>query len=90
MKQPQILENLIKFCLWTLSSLAEHDFVEISLIEAIVSTHNCNILCLSETFLDRTIDLSGKNINANGYFISIADHPSNRKRVGICIHFKRS
>ena len=59
-------------------------------MEAFISTHNCNILCLSETFLDSTIDLNDRNTNSNGYFNLRADHPSNSKYGAICIHLKRS
>ena len=59
--------------------LAAHDFVKVPLIEAFTVTHNFNILCLPETFLDSTIDLNIENINIDGYSILRADHPSNNK-----------
>ena len=80
----------IKFCHWNLNGLAAHDFIKVPLIEAFVSTHNFDILCLSETFLDSTIDLNDGNINIDGYSILRADHPSNNKRGGVCIYFKQS
>ena len=73
----------IKFCHWNLNGLAAHDFIKVPLIEAFVSTHNFDILCLSETFLDSTIDLNDDNINIDGYSIFRADHPSNNKRGGV-------
>ena len=48
----------IKFCHWNLNGLAAHDFIKAPLIEAFISTHDFDILCLSETFLDSTIDLN--------------------------------
>ena len=48
----------IKFCRWNLNGLAAHDFIKIPLIEAFVSSHNFDVLCLSETFLNSTIDLN--------------------------------
>ena len=69
----------IKFCHWNLNGLAAHDFVKVPLIEAFTITHNFNILCLPETFLDSTIDLNIENINIDGYSILRADHPSNNK-----------
>ena len=60
------------------------------MIEVFISTHKFDILCLSETFLDSTIDLNDENINIDGYSILRADHPSNNKRGGICIYFKQS
>ena len=46
----------IKSCYWNLNGLAAHDFVKMSLVEAFVATHNFDIICLSETFLDSSID----------------------------------
>ena len=50
----------IKFCQWNLNGLAAPDFIKVPLIEAFISTHNVDTLCLSETFLDSTIDLKMK------------------------------
>ena len=80
----------IKFCHWNLNGLAAHDFIKLPLIEPFITTHNFDILCLSETFLDLTIDLNDENINIDGYFILRADHPSNNKQGGVCIYFKQS
>ena len=60
------------------------------MIEAFISTHNFDILCLSEIFLDSTIDLNDENINIDGNFILRADHPSNNIHGGFCIYFKQS
>ena len=80
----------IKFCHCKLNGLAAHDFIKVPLIEAFVSTHNFDILCLSETFLDSTIDFNDENVNNKGYSIIRADHPSNNKCGGVCIFFKQS
>ena len=72
----------IKSCHWDLNGLAAHDFIKVPLIEAFISTHNFDILCFSETFLDSTIDLNDENTNIDGYSILRADHPSNNKRAG--------
>ena len=60
------------------------------MIEAFISTHNFDILCLPESFLDSTIDINDGNINISGYAVLRADHPSNSKRGGVCIYFKQS
>ena len=80
----------IKFCHWNLNGLAAHDFIKVPLIEAFIPTHNFDFLCLSETFLDSTIDLNDENMNIHDYSILRADHPSNNKRKGVCIYFKQS
>ena len=80
----------IKFCHWNLNGLAAHAFIKVPLIEAFITTHNFDIFCLSEIFLDSTIDLNDENINIDGYSILRADHPSNNKRGGVGIYFKQS
>ena len=74
--------STIKFCHWNLNGLATHDFIKVPLLEAFISTHNFSILCLSETFLDSTIDLNNESANIDGYSTLRADHLSNNKRGG--------
>ena len=54
--------------------LASHDFLKVSLIEAFITTHNIDIVCLSETFLDSTVPHNDGNININGYSLLRVDH----------------
>ena len=82
-------KSFIKFCQWNLNGLAAHDFVEMRLIEAFITTHNFDIICLSETFLDLSIAISDIRININGYLLLRADHSSNIKRGGVCIYYKK-
>ena len=63
-------------------------FVKVPLIEAFITTHNFNIVCLSETFLDSTIPHNDENIN--GYSLLRVDYPNNIKRGGVCKYFKES
>ena len=49
---------------------------------------NYDIICLSETFLDPSIDLSDERITIERYNLLRADHPSNKKRRGVCIYYK--
>ena len=39
-------------CHWNLNSILANNFIKISQLRAYVSTHNFDILCLSETYLD--------------------------------------
>ena len=82
-------KSFIKFCQSNLNGLAAHDFVEMRLIEAFITTHNFDTICLSETFLDLSIAISDTRININGYLLLRADHPSNIKRGGVCIYYKK-
>ena len=73
-------KSLIIFCHWNLNGLAAHAFVK---MEAFITTHNFNIICLSETFLYLSIHIIDTRINVNGYSLLRADHPSHTKRGGV-------
>ena len=57
-----------------------------SLLRAYVSAHKFDIICLSETYLDSSID--GVSLEISGYYLIRSDHPSNKRRRGICIYYK--
>ena len=75
--------SVIKFCHWNLNGLAAHDFLKVSLIEAFITTHNFDIICLSETFLDSTLSQHDENTMINDYWLLRADHHSYSKRGGV-------
>ena len=75
----------IKFYHWNLNGLAAHGFVKIPLIEAFINTHNFDIICLSESFLDSTMPQNDENINIKGYSLLRAGHPGNG---GVCSYYK--
>ena len=75
--------SFIKFCHWHLNGLAAHNFVKMPLIEAFITTRNFDIICLVETFLDSSLDISDTRIHINGYSLRRADQPSNTKRSGV-------
>ena len=45
----------LTFCHWNLNGLTAHDNIKISLLQAYVTQYNCDIICLSETFLNSSI-----------------------------------
>ena len=59
--------SFIKLFHWNLNGIALHDFVKMPLIAAFIRAHSFNVLCLSETFLDSSIDISDIRKNINGY-----------------------
>ena len=71
---------------WNLNSICAHNFVKLSLLRAYVSVHKFDITCLSETYLDSSID--DVSLEISGYYLIRSDHPSNKKRGGICIYYK--
>ena len=41
---------------------------------------------MSETYLDSSID--NENLEISGYYLIRPDHPSSKKRGGICIYYE--
>ena len=72
-------QHQISFCHWNLNGLAAHNFSKVSLLQAISVSKTYDIICLSETFLDSSIDSSDERITIEGYNLLRADHPSNKK-----------
>ena len=55
---------------------------------AYISIPDFDIICLSETHLTSTTDISDENLKIPGYIMYRADHPSDIKRGGVCIYYK--
>ena len=83
-----IISVMIISVIWNPNGPAAHDFLKVSLIEAFITTHNFDIICFSETFLDCTVSQHDENIMINWYLLLRADHTSNGKRGGVCLYFK--
>ena len=81
-------KNQILLCHWNLNVLADHNFIKVSLLQALSVTHDYDIICLTETFLDPSISNDDERINIKGYNLLRADHPSNKKRGGVCMYYK--
>ena len=75
----------LSICHWNLNSICAHNFAKLSLLRAYVSIHKFDIICLSETYLDSSID--DESLEISGYYLIRSDHPSNKKCGGICINF---
>ena len=81
-------QHQISFCHWNLNGLAAHNFSKVSLLQAISLSKNYDLICLSETFLDPSIDSSDERTTIEGYNLMRADYPSNKKRGRVCIYYK--
>ena len=46
----------LTFCHWNLNGIAAHDFIKISLLQGYTTDGNIDIICLSETFLNSSLD----------------------------------
>ena len=73
-------------CHWNLNSICAHNFAKLSLLRAYASMHKFDIICLPETYFDSSID--NGSLKISGYYLIRSDHPSNKKRGGICIYYK--
>ena len=76
----------LSICHWNLNSICAHDFAKLTLLRAYMSVRKFDIICLSETYLDYSID--DENLEISGYYLIRSDHPSNIKRGDICIYYK--
>ena len=74
---------------WNLNSTYAQNFVKLSLLCACIATNHCNILCLSETFLDSGILSDDLNLDIPGYNLLSADHSANVKCGGVCIYLSK-
>ena len=75
-------------CHWNLNSMSAHNYSKISLLTAYISIHDFDVICLSETYLTSTTDISDGNLKIPGYIMYRVDHPSDVKRGGVCIYYK--
>ena len=46
--------NSSSFCYWNLNSIAAHNFIKMSLLQAYNAIHRFDIICSSETYLDNS------------------------------------
>ena len=70
---------------YLLTYLATDNFVKIPLLEAYANTHNFDVVCLSETFLDSSYSNDDPRLQLSGYSLVRADHT---KRGRVCIYYK--
>ena len=76
------------FCHWNLNSISSRNYVKISSLEAYITVHKFDIICLSETYLDSSTRPDDNNLEIEGYDIARADNPANTERGGVCIYYK--
>ena len=46
-------------------------------------------MCLTETFLNSSIPSDDNRITIDGYNLIRSDHPSDSKKGGVCIYYKK-
>ena len=73
--------NYFSCCPWNANSILGHN--KISLLTAYHTVRRFNIICISETYLDSTVD--DKTIEITGYNLIRAGQPNNQKRGGMFV-----
>ena len=71
-----------------MNSLSAHNLLKLSSITAYNTIYKYDFICISETYLDSSVQ--SDDISINGYKLICADHPSNSKRGGVCIFYRES
>ena len=66
-KNPGPKYSSLKFCHWNLNGLTAHDGIKISLFQAYIIQNNYDIICLSETFLNSSMETNDDRISIDGY-----------------------
>ena len=81
-------EQGLKFCHWDLNSTCARESIKIPLIEAYNTIYHHDILALSDTMLNASIDSESISIEGFSKDIFRNDHPSNNKIGGACIYYR--
>ena len=71
----------LRFCHLNLNGLIAHDCIKITLIQAYITDQNFDIVCLSETFLNSSIQNDDHKLKIDGYNLIRSDHPSDSKKL---------
>ena len=76
-------KDCLSICHYNVNSLAAHNFAKLLTLEAFISVHHYDIICISESFLDSTFSPDDSALTLKGFKLIRADHPLNIKRGGI-------
>ena len=76
-------------CHWNLNSISAQSYTKVSLLTAYNLTHNFDVICVSETFLNSETAANDPDLEIPVYDMYRADHPSNCKIGGVCISTKQ-
>ena len=70
---------------WNVNRILAHN--KLSLLETYKTTHKCDILCISETYLDSSISVN-TTLSLPGDNIVQSDHPNNVVWDGVYLYYK--
>ena len=57
LNNPEKGKSHITFCHWNLNSLMAYNFIKVSLLQTLAVTNDYDIICLTETFPDSSIEI---------------------------------
>ena len=86
---PTLKHSSVTFCHWNLNGLTAHDTIKISLLQACVTQHDYDIICLSETFLNSSIPTNDDRKSIDGWNLIGINNPIDLKRDRVCICYKQ-
>ena len=72
------MPNFFSCCHWNVNSPLAHN--KLSMLEVCNIAQKCNVICISESYLEPTAPLDDNCLFLNGYNVTRADYPSNVKR----------
>ena len=75
---------------WNLNSISAHNYFELSLLRAYLSTHKFDLIFISETYPDSNTSHEDANLEIVSYTLIRADHSSNTKRGNTSIYYRHS
>ena len=81
-------ENFLKFFHWNLNSICARGDIKIPLIKAYNSVLHFDVIAISETVLDSSINDEDIFIEGFSRDIYRSDHPNNTKIGGVCLYFR--
>ena len=73
-------QSSLTFCHWNLNGAAAHEFIKVSLSEGYITERNFDIICLSETFLNSSLDSEDDRLKIEEYNLIRSDHPIGSKK----------
>ena len=78
----------ISFCHWNLNGLLARNCEKFHLVGTNVVSNNIDIFCISETFLDLSVDNIYDGLTINDYNMVRIDHSSNTNHGGAAISYE--
>ena len=82
-KHPGLKYSSLSCCRWNLYGLKAHDCIKITLIQAFITDQNFNIICLSDTFPNSSLQNDDHQQKIEDYNLIRPDHPSGSKKGGV-------